>query len=215
MRASDSSSETSRAASSAAIVAVWTFVLGLTGCLPGPACEKGTTRCEGGQLERCAAHPGGIYGPLESPHHVSGSGPDWENVAACGADRCIESATGSAFCALDDAPSADCAGGSDYACAGTTLVSCNEGYAIERKLCGASCDATFGTCKAGTGDACSAGTCGGELQCNADPFRTCELPCECPEGAACAACDASWAQAPDGGASLHWTCASGLCAFHY
>lgn len=164
-------------------------------------------------LERCAAHPGGIYGPIDDPHHVSGSGPDWENVADCGANQCVAPATGTAFCALDPAPTPLCAG-AQFACEGQTLIACSAGYAVERRTCG-TCDATFGSCAEGTGAGCAGGTCGGGLVCNADPYQTCEQPCDCPEGATCAACGDSWAQAPDGGATLKWTCVAHLCAFRY
>jgi hypothetical protein len=197
---------------------VWT-VLGvqfLTGCLPGPDCTIGETRCDGGVLEQCAAHPSAVYGPIDDPQYVHGSGPDWENVADCGAGKCVApgAADTTAFCALDVSPFAPC-GTDDYACDGTTLVTCNAGYAIERKQCSA-CDAVHGTCDEGTGDACTAAAgCGEQLRCNADPFPTCELPCACPDGAACDACAQSWTQAPDGGPALQWTCQAGLCAYAY
>jgi len=184
-----------------------------TGCLPGPPCAIDETRCEGGVLERCTAHPGGIYGPIEDPHHVSGSGPDWENVADCGLNQCVVPGTGVAFCALDTTPSPSCAS-ADRACDGATLVACRDGYAVERRACSA-CDAATTTCRQGVGDGCASASCGSPLACNADPYATCELPCACPEGAPCDACGAGWAQAPDGGVTLKWTCKSGLCAFHY
>lgn len=197
-------------------VLVWTALLGvqfLTGCAVEPDCTIGVTRCEGGVLEQCTAHPGAVFGPIDDPSYVHGSGPNWENVADCGADRCITPGSGAAFCALDAAPSAACTG-QDHACDGQTLVTCQAGYAIERKLC-STCDARDGTCAQGTGAGCADATCGGPLQCDAAAYPTCELPCTCPDGAECDACGASWAAAPDGGASLHWTCQAGLCAFHY
>jgi hypothetical protein len=185
-----------------------------TGCLPGDPCAIDELRCEGGVLERCTAHPGGVYGPIESPHHVSGSGPDWENVADCGANLCVAPSPHEVFCALESAPAAVCSGALFTACDGQAQVTCRTGYVVERRSC-AACDAASGACHAGTGDGCAGASCGGGLVCNADPYPTCEQPCDCPEGTACPACGDSWTQAPDGGATLTWTCVAHLCSFSY
>ncbi len=192
------------------------MVIGLwfaAGCLPGPDCTVGATRCEGAVLETCSADPAGVLGPVDDPQYVSGSGPAWEKVADCGANLCVAT-TDDTFCALEATPNAACAHTDLSACDGESSVSCRSGFVVERRRCN-SCDPTDGVCDVGTGDACAESGCAGAFQCDAEQFPTCEIACGCPDGASCDACGASWAKAPDGGAGLQWTCVSGLCELHY
>jgi hypothetical protein len=180
-------------------------------------------RCDRDELERCTGHPGGIVGPPDDPQVVHGSGPSWENDSYCGFGRCITPGDGNAaFCALEPAPVAACAGGS-AACDGTALVYCEDGYAVEREVCRAcsaapECVGVQGLfdprcCQGGPlSDCTSDASCASILQCNLSlATPKCELPCTCPEGAACDACAEGHARAPGDGATVMYTCSNGFC----
>jgi hypothetical protein len=206
---------------SGVLVTVCSSVLG-SGCLPADDCHVGAVRCDRGELERCTGHPSGIFGPPDDPQVVHGSGPTWDNDSFCGAGRCITPADGDAFCALDDGALAACSGAS-VACDGTALVDCHEGFVIEREVCLAcsaapACAGTAGLfdpecCQGGPlADCTSDASCSPNLRCNlARATPRCELPCTCPEGAACDACAEAHARAPGDGASVMYTCSSGFC----
>ena len=178
----------------------------LSGCLKSD-CRVGTWRCVGDELQSCVAHGGGVYGPIDDPSYVDSSGPTWEDDAACGANRCISS--DKPFCALDATRDPMC-GLDGYACDGTTLVRCNDGYAMERTACLA-CDAATGGCKGAIDDVCASATdCAIGMVCE---NHTCVQPCDCPAAASCAVCVAVYEQSADPqlGVPPDQTCHAGRC----
>jgi hypothetical protein len=218
MHASALSQHLTRVGCCVVVTLVCAGVLG-TGCLPADDCHVGAVRCQGDELQRCTAHPAGVFGPPDDPTYVHGSAPTWDKEADCGMGLCIRPANGTdAFCALEAAPLDACAG-VDAACEGSALVYCNDGYPVEHEVClacsaGPECLGVEGMldprcCQGGPlADCTSDAACAPSLRCNGG---RCELPCACAEGAACDACAAGHAVAPDGGVTVMHTCSNGFC----
>ena len=178
----------------------------LSGCGLGDTCKPDTWRCAGDVLELCTPHGGGVYGD----DYVHSSDPTWDPAASCGPNLCVDgTATSRAFCALATTPDPACAT-DGYACAGTTLVTCRDGYAIEREAC-ASCGSSVEVCAGGLYASCQSPIdCAAGMTCS---NHTCEQPCACAEGADCAVCHAADDLSPDpsNGAAPRFFCKAGRC----
>ena len=187
-------------------------MLALVGCVPDGPCTPDTWRCDGSLLQVCTPHPGGVYGM--PPTYVRSSDPTWDTAADCGAGRCIAATGGGAraFCALDPARDPACTA-DGYACDATTLVTCRDGYALERQHC-RTCDASHATCAGALFASCSTSSdCADGMTC--DATHACVQSCACADGSACAACDAADAESadPDNGAPVPLVCRAGACTF--
>lgn len=210
------------------VIVVSVSLLGAACALPTSSdsspCKADTWRCDGTKLQHCGTHSGGLTGGVESPTYQKGSPNSWSDVADCGQDRCISPADHDAFCALDRPTTACSAEPTGYACDGSTLVQCVEGYPVSHKLCkacdpsgncyiGASGDSTC--CVGGAEHACKGDSdCASGLRCDGS---TCKMPCDCPEGARCSACDVLYLAStlPTSGAPFTWTCRTGFCSLDY
>jgi len=208
----------------AVVCAAVLLCVGWTGCaLPEDECAIGESRCVGEVVQSCKAHRGGIDSNSNKPgvgYH--GSSPNtWEYLATCrSADVCktgpnpYHPELNDALCVLESTAADACAGGSKPACEGTTSVTCESGYAVERQLC-ASCAGL--RCTGGLHAGCSASTdCAVGLECQFDGADTgnCEKSCSCPDGAACDACRPVEDHA-DADYLFQWVCRSGVCFENY
>jgi hypothetical protein len=205
------------------------LLFGIEGCnLDAATCTAGERRCNGGQIEECTTHPSGTdvsADPPSASHHKS-SPSTWEAQGSCGsADRCqtdtrvdeYGQTKADAFCSIEATRDPQCNGGSSYACGGTspssTLVTCREGFAIERQTC-STCD-TEGDCNGGNFVSCKVdGDCAAGLTCVGN---TCEMPCTCAEGADCASCNVldETTNGPTQGAPFTWVCGATYCSPKY
>lgn len=183
------------------------ILLALSGCLYDPPCTPDARRCDGDQLQECVKHPGGYYGI--PPHHVSASDPSWETQASCGAGLCVATAD-TALCAIASTPEPACTR-DGFVCDGTTLLECQGGFVMSRERC-KTCD-PLGTCKGELFGWCTTDAdCADGMFCG--PARSCQLPCDCPDGTSCAVCDAAEAQSLDpdlGQQPQPLVCSSGAC----
>lgn len=186
------------------------------------ACTADTWRCDGDHLQICTAHPGGpTGGGLDDIHVQKGSASTWTTDTDCGPGRCISPTDRKPFCALDAARSPLCATPTGFACDGTSLVQCLDGFPVARARC-KSCSATS-TCffsAGGTSSCCPGGgvdsSCTGDGDC-ADGLHCkdnrCAMPCDCADGTACPACNVLYTEStrPESGKALTWTCRNAVC----
>lgn len=205
--------------------ALWTVVLVAlvwSGCgLPADQCAAEDSRCLGAVVQVCKTHPAGYAADFS---HYDRSPNTWESQVTCAsADLCRATpqttSSGahvhSAFCTLAPTPDPNCAGQSNTVCESDTAVECSDGYPTATHAC-ASC--SQGQCKGKVWDVCNAASdCAAGMICKFDgaSFGTCELPCSCPEGALCTACEAAERDSPGSAAPFHWICSSGVCSQSY
>lgn len=149
----------------------------LGSCLVGPEreCEKADEHCADGVAYTCAAYAAGTSG-----------GTKWDPKRCASAEHCRTYQYG-AFCTLDPAPYPECAGQTVALCDATHAVVCQAGYRVEWAAC-AACSADQRTCDQGVWKQCGSGngSCLPGLVCE-NGF--CEIPCTCPEGSECPACE--------------------------
>ncbi len=206
------------------VLAAVLLVSASSACTSEPDCPSHAyPRCAGSELQTCTPHPGFYSADF---HHYPASPSTWQDpVADCGAaDLCHESTftssdgttTPDALCSLDPAPAPACValeGASNTApasaCEGTTSVDCEDGFALRRHVCRAC--TSGGTCAGGNLATCTtASDCAPGLDC---VNESCFMPCACPEGAPCAACDRLESDAPgESEYSFVWACTGGFCS---
>ncbi|HEY2509904.1 MAG TPA: hypothetical protein VGI39_03580 [Polyangiaceae bacterium] len=205
--------------------ALWTVVLVAvvwTGCaLPADECAAEDSRCVGAIVQVCKTHPAGYAADF---HHYDRSPNTWESLVTCpSADLCKTtpwvSSSGThvhdAFCSLAPTPDANCSGQTKTVCEATTALDCTQGFPTASHAC-ASCDQ--GKCTGALWDGCNdASGCAAGMICRFDgaPIGFCEMPCTCPEGATCDACNAAVHDTAGSTAAYRWVCSAGLCSQDY
>jgi hypothetical protein len=89
-------------------------------------CHEGETACDGNEVLTCQP-------PCAE---MGGCGWSWRR-SSCEEATCVDPRGGSPFCALSTTQDPKCDGVNWY-CDGNSAVACNQGYALQRKPCGAS-----------------------------------------------------------------------------